>query len=187
MKKVTSLYSMSFAKPLAFTALFAALCCTSTLLITVPLPFGYFNTGDIFVLLAGWCLGPLYGSVAAATGSALADVLAGFALYAPATFIIKGVDALVAYLVWSFLKKLIKKAPDFTARALSAIAGEALMLLGYFAFESVLYGFGGATASLLGNGLQGLCCGIGATLLCAVLSPVPSVKKLFPMLSPPQK
>ena len=56
----------SAAKRLAFTALFAALCCVGTMFIVIPLPHGYFNAGDVFVLLAGWCMGPVFGSVAAA-------------------------------------------------------------------------------------------------------------------------
>ena len=53
----------SAAKRLAFTALFAALCCVGTMFIVIPLPHGYFNAGDVFVLLAGWCMGPVFGGV----------------------------------------------------------------------------------------------------------------------------
>ena len=60
MKKSVLLLHISLSKRLAFAALFAALCCVSTVVITVPLPAsGYFNTGDIFVLLSAWCLGPV--------------------------------------------------------------------------------------------------------------------------------
>ena len=95
MKQAVSLRGFSPAKQIAFTALFASLCCIGTVLIVVPLPAsGYFNAGDIFVLLSAWCLGPLFGSVASAVGSALADIVSGFAIYAPATFLIKGLPAL---------------------------------------------------------------------------------------------
>ena len=144
---------VSPAKQISFAAAFAALCCVSTMLITIPLPAsGYFNTGDVFVLLSAWFLGPLYGSFAAAVGSALADVFCGFPLYAPATFFVKGLDAFVAYLVWAFLKKLIKRdSLDFLTRAVGAIFGELLMVLGYFAYECVLYGTFGAIPNVLGN------------------------------------
>ena len=53
MHKLISLKGMSIAKRLTFTALFAALCCVATVIITIPLPAsGYFNTGDVFVLLS---------------------------------------------------------------------------------------------------------------------------------------
>ncbi len=184
MRKALTLYGISFAKQLAFTAVFAALCCVGTLVVVIPLPAsGYFNAGDVFVLLAGWCLGPLYGSVAAALGSALADVFSGFSLYAPATFLIKGVDALAAYLVYSFLKKFIKKnAHDFLPRAVSALFAEAIMVLGYFLFESILYGFVGAMPNILGNTLQGVCCIFIATALVSALYPIKAVRGFFPAL-----
>ena len=184
MKKAVYLHAGSLAKQLAFTAVFAALCLVGTYVIVVPLPNGYFNAGDVFVLLSGWCLGPLYGSVAAAIGSALADVVCGFALYAPATFMIKGLDAMLAYFVYVLLKKCIRKEKlDFLPRAFSAVFGEILMVAGYFLFESVLYGLAGATISLLGNTLQGVCCAICGVALASALYPVPAVKRLFPQLS----
>ncbi len=181
--KTISLHSISTAKNIAFAALFSALCCVATVLIVVPLPNGYFNTGDVFVLLAGWCLGPLYGSFAAAIGSGLADILSGYIAYAPATFIIKGLEALLAYLVWAAAKKLVKKESfDLLPRGVAVIASEACMVFGYFLFESFLYGFGGATLSLVGNTLQGVCCGICAVILIGVLYPIKAIKILFPTL-----
>ena len=170
----------SLTKKLAFTALFATLCCVSTLLITVPLPNGYFNTGDVFVLLSGWCLGPLYGAVAAAVGSALADLWSGFALYAPATFFIKGLNAALAWLLAFLIKKVIQKdSLDFLSRIVGAIAGETVMVLGYFLFEAVLYGFAGGVAALIGNVLQGVCCGSLAVILFSALYSIKTVRNLF--------
>ncbi len=182
MKKFSPHENLS-AKNLAFAALFATLCCIGTLVIAIPLPNGYFNMGDVFVLLAGWCLGPLYGSLAAAIGSALADVISGYALYALPTFFIKGVDALIAYMVWTFFKKIINKEKlDIFPRALSAFIGESIMTLGYFLFELVLYNFGGALLSLAGNLTQGGCAAICATLLVSILRTIKATKKLFPAL-----
>ena len=185
MKKSVWLLHISLSKRLAFAALFAALCCVSTVVITVPLPAsGYFNTGDIFVLLSAWCLGPVYGSLAAAVGSALGDVILAFPLYAPATFIIKGLDALVAYLVWALCKKMFKNEKlDFIPRTLSAILGELVMVGGYFLFECVLYGFLGATPNIIGNVLQGACCAVCAVLLISVLYAIKPIRNLFPPFS----
>lgn len=184
MKRAISLQAVSLSKQLAFTAVFAALCCIGTIVIVVPLPTGYFNAGDVFVLLSGWCLGPLYGGIAAAVGSALADVISGFPVYAPATFIIKGGVACLAFYICALFKKAIKKEKlDCIPRALSAITSETVMVLGYFAFEWILYGFGGATGAVLGNVLQGICCGTCATLLLMGLYPVKSVRNFFPFLT----
>ena len=170
----------SLTKKLAFAALFATLCCVSTLIVTVPLPNGYFNVGDVFVLLAGWCLGGIWGGAAAAVGSALADLWSGFALYAPATFLIKGLNAALAWLVAFSMKKLIKKdSLDFLSRIVGAIAGEAVMVLGYFLFETVLYGVAGGALALVGNVLQGVCCGALAVILFSALYPIKTVRNLF--------
>lgn len=182
--KTISLHSISPAKKLAFAALFSALCCIGSVLIVIPLPNGYFNMGDVFVMLSGWCLGPIYGGFAAAIGSALADIWSGYTLYAPATFLIKGVEALLAYFVWTAIKKLIKNEKlDVLPRAIAVITGELWMILGYFLFECILYGFGGATLSLFGNMLQGIGCGSCAIILIGTLYPIKAIKVLFPTLS----
>lgn len=183
MQKTAVVHSVFPAKNLAFTALFSALCLVSTMLVVIPLPNGYFNTGDIFVLLAGWCLGPLYGSIAGAVGSALADICSGFALYAPATFLIKGLTAFTGYYIWVLCKKIIKSERfDFIARFFAVLLAESVMVLGYFLFESALYGVAGGVLTLLGNTLQGACCGGLAIVICGILRPIKGLRKLFPKL-----
>ena len=184
MKTTLRTHAFSLSKQLALTAVFAALCLIGTVVIVVPLPFGFFNVGDVFVLLAGWCLGPVYGSVAAAVGSALADVITGFPIYAPATFFIKGLDAFIAYMVWFLLKKCIRKERfDFLPRILSALSGESVMVLGYFGYECLLYGINGAIAAVLGNITQGVFGMILATLLILGFRSIKSVAKFFPHLN----
>ena len=94
-------------KKLVIAALMAALACVVTMIVKVPSPLkGYVNLGDCIVLIAGWILSPVYGFMAAAIGSAMADVFSGYVLYAPATFAIKGLMALVVcygYIVVSHL------------------------------------------------------------------------------------
>ena len=56
----------------------------TTMFIRVPLPSkGYFNFGDVAVVFAGLLLGRQFGAFAGGVGSALADVLGGFAIFAP--------------------------------------------------------------------------------------------------------
>lgn len=172
MKHAISVYGISPSKQIAFGALFAALCCIGTVIVQIPAPQGGFlNVGDVFVLLSGWCLGPFYGSIAAALGSALADVIVGFPLYAPATFIIKGLDALVAYLVWVFFKKFIKKdALDFLPRLCSALLAESVMVFGYAAYDCLLMGMGAAFVNIPFNVIQASVCVVGAVFICFALT-----------------
>ena len=135
-------------------ALFAALICISTMIIKIPSPLkGYINLGDAFVLLAGWLLSPAYGFLAAGVGSALADFFSGYVLYVPATFLIKGSMALLAY--YGFLL-FQKKLPLFSRRLFAGFLAEILMILGYYIFEGFLYGFGPSVVNILPNGIQGI-------------------------------
>jgi uncharacterized membrane protein len=141
-------------RKLVMAALLAALTCVATMIIKIPSPMkGYLNLGDCVVLLAGWVLAPGYGFLAAGLGSALADVLSGYVLYAPATFLIKGGMALVAFYGYKVLRK---KLGSLTSEILSGIAAEILMVLGYFVFEGFLYGFVPSVVNIPANGAQGV-------------------------------
>ena len=78
---------------LVLAALFAALTFVATNIIRVPIPAtdGYINLGDCVVLLGAFLLGPVYGAAAGGIGSALADILSGYAVFAPGTFVICGI------------------------------------------------------------------------------------------------
>jgi len=132
----------------------AALTCVATVVIKIPSPLnGYINLGDCIVLLSGWLLSPLYGFLAAGMGSALADLFAGYVAYAPVTFLIKGIMAMIAYFG---LRLLHKKARGLISRILSGSAAEIFMILGYFVFEGILYGFGASALNIPMNALQGV-------------------------------
>ena len=139
---------------IVISSLFAALICVATMLIKIPSPLkGYLNLGDGIVLLSAWTLPPIYGVLAAGIGSALADLLSGYAVYAPATFVIKALMAVVAY---SLYKILAKKTKATVSRILSGILAEVVMVLGYFLFEGILYGFVPSLANIPANAVQAL-------------------------------
>ena len=147
-------------------AMFAALTCVATMIIKIPSPMkGYLNLGDCVVLLAGWMLSPAYGFMAAGLGSALADLFSGYLVYAPATFVIKGVMALAAHFGYKLLKG---KIGTLASHILSGTAAEVIMILGYLAFESVLYGFGPSLVNVPANGAQG----VAGLLLGCVLAKI---------------
>ena len=148
----------SNTKKLVISALMAALVCAATMIIKIPSPLkGYVNLGDCMVLLAGWMLPPAYGFAAAGLGSALADLLSGYATYAPATFLIKGVMALVAF---ACLKPAgtgpLRRIGRLPARIIGGLLAEAIMILGYFVFEGLLYGFGPSVVNIPANAVQGV-------------------------------
>ena len=122
---------------IVFSALLASLACVATMIIKIPSPLkGYINLGDCVVLLSGWILSPVYGFLAAGVGSGLADIFSGYAVYAPATFIIKGLMALVAHFVF---KMMDKRLPALPSRVISGTLSEIVMVGGYFLFEGFMY------------------------------------------------
>ncbi len=137
------------------TAVIAALVFVATQFIKVPLPFGYANMGDCFVILSGWVIGGGYGCVAAVAGSILADVISGYAIYVPASLIIKAIMSFVAYKGFQFAIKFSGKKRRMVLIIIAMIA-ELIMVTGYFLYEIILYEIGGAMVSLMGNILQGL-------------------------------
>ena len=135
-------------------AMFASLACVATMIIKIPSPLnGYINLGDCVVLLAGWMLSPLYGFLAAGIGSALADVLSGYVMYAPATFIIKGLMALSVCLIH---KAISRKKANLLSVFISGIVAEFIMVFGYFAFEGFIYGFPESAVNMPANIIQGV-------------------------------
>ena len=160
---------------LVLAALFAALTYVATNIIHVPIPAtdGYINLGDCVVLLGAFLLGPVYGAAAGGIGSALADILSGYAVFAPGTFVIKALIAVIAAAILKALGGKSKAAP-----IVASIAGEAWMVLGYFLYESIFLGYGLAAAgSIGGNTIQAVAGVILAAALYAVLSKVPQIKK----------
>ncbi|WP_295156845.1 TIGR04002 family protein [uncultured Ruminococcus sp.] len=79
---------------LALSGLFAALIYLLTAFVRVPTGAGYTHAGDSAVFLAACILPTPYAAAAAAVGGAMADGLSGFAIWIPATVIIKAVTSL---------------------------------------------------------------------------------------------
>ena len=151
------------SRTVAYGGMLAALILVVTRFSAIPIMNGqgYLNLGDVTILFAAALLGPA-AAVPAAIGSALADVWAGYVQYAPATFIIKGLVALIAGL---FLRKLNVTLPfKIFGMALAELA----MAAGYLVFELFLIGPAIALFDLTFNLIQAGVC----TLVAALLLPV---------------
>ena len=135
-----------------YTALAIALVTLSTMVIRIPTIKGYINFGDIMIFVTAILLGKKAGFLAGAFGSALADILGGYIIYAPGTFVIKGLEGLICGLIlW---RSSDNKANSFAITIAPIIAG-LWMVLGYFIYEYVLFGIGTALPSIPSNIFQG--------------------------------
>ena len=164
---------------LVYTALFTALTTVATLVIKVPSPMsGYVNLGDAMVLLSAWILGPVYGTAAAGIGSMLADLLSGYAYYAPGTLVIKCLMAFVAAQVFLVLKDKVKG--KHFAKVVSGLLAEIIMVAGYFGYAGLILGNGlSAALSIPGNLVQGGFGIVVSTVVYLALSQVIKMPKLL--------
>ncbi len=142
MKKTTTIVA---------AALMAAFTCVATMLLKFPTPgVGYIHLGDGIVLLCGLLLGPGYGALAAGIGSALADLFGGYAIFAPGTFAIKAVTAMIVGAL--HVKLAAHTRTGDRSRRLILICGipaELFMTAGYFAYQILIL-------ALTGDGFSGL-------------------------------
>jgi uncharacterized membrane protein len=123
-------------------AVFAALVFVVTSQIPpIPIPAtsGYFNIGETTIYISALVFGPLVGALAGGIGSSLSDIYLGYALFAPGTLFIKGVEGLIV----GFLNiKLQKYISNLTVSAsISVIVGGLEMVAGYFLYERFVIGY----------------------------------------------
>ncbi len=148
--------------------MFCALICVATAVFPIPLGNGgYANLGDTLIAVCAFFLGPVWGFLAAGVGSALADLILGYGIYAPATFVIKGTMALVYILIF---RRFVKTKAAIPMALVASVVAEAIMVLGYLVFESFLYSFAGAVPNIPGNLIQaavGVAC---STVLVSLFS-----------------
>lgn len=156
-------------------AIFAALICVSTMFFPVSIGHGFVNIGDCFVILSGCLLGGGFGVAAAAVGASLADILLSYAIYAPATFIIKALMSFFA----AFTFNKLRKRSFFLSSIIACIVSEVIMIVGYFTYEFFAFGFGGAAAGVTGNLMQGAVSSVFAILILAILNKNTSIRKFF--------
>ena len=109
------------------TAMMMAIIMVLTYAVRVPAVAtrGYVHLGDSAIFLAVLLLGWRYGAVAAAFGSALSDLLGGYAYFAPLTFVVKAIMAAVLGL---FMEKAFNK--ERSAGASVVVSGLGMVLAG---------------------------------------------------------
>lgn len=164
-------------KKLILAALFAALSCVATMSIRIPTPGtgGYIHPGDAIVILSGVILGPVWGFFAGGIGSALSDLIGGYFVYVPITFVIKGLVALVAGHLYQKIGKTQKSR--YVAVVLGGVADIILVAGGYFVCEYFIYG-AGAAASIPANIIQGIGGLVISFILYPILISIPNVRQM---------
>ena len=114
------------------SGIFTALVFVVTAYLHIPTYNGYVHIGDGLIFLAA-CLLPMpYSVFVGAVGAMLADLLTGFAVWAPGSMAIK---ALVAMLFTCKGKKIVS-----TRNTLMLIPGAVISIAGYYFYEVLITG-----------------------------------------------
>ncbi len=167
---------------LCVTAMMAALVCVMTMVIHIPIPLGYAHLGDAFILLTVLFVGKKSGIWAGGIGSALADLLTGYAYWAIPTFFIK---TLMAYFVGCIAYDRDSNCTMFSVRSFVAcVVGMAWMVLGYTIAGAFLYG--GLAAGLTST--PGLAVkGVLNVVVCYAVGSLFEKAKIRPLLAADRK
>lgn len=168
----------SNTKKTVLAALMAAITAIVGRIVVIPLPGnGFLNISDAVVCLCGVVLGPVWGGIAAGLGGLLTDLLAGFAVYAPASFAIKFLMGVICSVAASKTASKSSKK-QFVFGLLFGILSEIIMVGGYFLFELVLYGFQAAVVDITGNAVQGAVSVIAFMLISEILKKINIKRRL---------
>lgn len=120
---------------LVLTGLMIALVFIAGSIIKIPTLNGFMQPGDCMVLLSAVLLGKKYGTAAGAIGMALVDLLGGYIIWVPFTFVIKGFMALTAAILIERSKK-----KNFNTYLVAFIVAGVVDLIGYFIGNAIMGG-----------------------------------------------
>jgi len=156
------------SKDIALSSTFAAAVAVGTILISIPVGLGYLNFGEIFIFTAAFLFGGVVGGIAGGVGAAAADVILGWAFYAPITLVVKGLEGFV---VGELSGESVK------SKILAVCAGAPIMIFGYTLARAYFEGVPAALFQELPiNILQALVgAGIGIPVSQAIKSRIPEL------------
>jgi len=131
---------------ISLMAVMSALVTVGTMVIRIPNTMGgYFNVGEVMIFVAALTFNPLVGGVAGGLGSALADILMGYPVFALPTLVIKGLEGLIA--------GMIANRKSVYRDVLAVVAAGTEMVIGYFLVELFVlqWGLSLSVAEILPN------------------------------------
>lgn len=127
----------------ALTGLMGALVLVGTYL-NVPIPVlgdkTMIGLGNVFCILSGLLLGPVYGGAAAGIGSFIFDLIGGWASSAPFTLVFKFIMAFVCGTIARGGNKSAKKLSRLILAAVAGSLSYCALYLGYSYVKELLIG-----------------------------------------------
>ena len=175
----------------AEVAVFSALVFVATIVVAIPSvsTSGYINFGDVVIFISSAFLGPFGGFVAGGVGSMLADLMYS-PVWMPVTFIVKGLEGVIAGVVFVLLKNAFKtkKFGLPVATALAFVLSAVEMVVGYYIGGAIILGlssgdwsvaFTSSALDIPGNCLQGGVSVLVGGAITLLLCKIPYTKNLM--------
>lgn len=131
----------SKTKELVTSALLIAVVFVSTYFIHIPSPFslnsgGLIHLGNVMFFMAAIIFGKKQGAIAGAFGMGLFDLLTGYAIWAPFTFIIRGV---MGFTIGYFANAHGRKGNSLKWNILGLSLASVFLVSGYFVSNLILF------------------------------------------------
>ena len=134
------MYKKGHTFQLVLTAMLITLVFVSTFFINIKLPIaangGLVHLGSAMLFVIAILFGPKKGAIAGAFGMALFDLFSGWTLWAPFTFLARGLQGwIIGKIAWSSGRN----GQSTAFNILAVVVSVPFMLFGYYICERVLY------------------------------------------------
>lgn len=157
---------------MCISGILAAIVFVVTAYLHIPTYNGYVHVGDGFIFLAACILPTPYAVGVGAVGAMLADVLTGYAIWAPGSIVIKAATAL---LFSSKCRKILS-----LKNALMLIPATAICAGGYYLYEVIITGnFIGALAGIPASIIQSVASSLVFVLMGVAVDKMDLKKKIL--------
>lgn len=166
---------------MVINSLFIAIVFVCTFVIKIPWPMsnsgGLIHMGNVALFTIALVFGKNKGALSGAFGMTLFDILSGYAVWAPFTFVIRGI---MGYIIGYLAYKNNKGGNSHFYNLIAIIVSSVWMILGYFIANVILYrNISAAIASIPGDVIQIVLGIIVAIPLTKLLKSI-GIQKLIP-------
>ena len=168
---------------LVLSAMFITLVFVATLFLNIKLPIaangGLVHLGSAMLFIIAILFGPKKGAIAGAFGMGLFDLVSGWTLWAPFTFLTRGLQGwIIGKIAWSNGRN----GQSTALNVIAVLVSLPFMLGGYYICERILYNswiipFASIPGNLVQNGV-GLIIAIPVVVALKKLALLSSTKKM---------
>lgn len=149
------------AKDLVQSALLIALVYISTAFINIRLPIiasgGLVHLGTVMLIVSAIVFGKNKGAIAGAVGMAIFDLASMWTVWAPFTFVIRGI---MGYIIGVIAYSKDKEGNSILFNTIGVVIASIWMIAGYYITEVILYGNWAAPLSSIPGNLTQITVGL---------------------------